>query len=242
MNIYALDCLVIVAHPDDAEMSCGGTLALAARLGKRVGVVDLTRGETATRGTPEIRAEEAARASEIMGLVHRANLDLGDGDLENTQERRAAVVGAIRRLKPRLVITNGVDERHPDHRRAHELVRDSVFLANVGGFAPHMGERWEVKAVAWTPIPSMKSELPADWIVDVTEIWPTKMAAIQAYASQVTSAPNDPKLTLISSPGFWDIFERRARLWGQRIGATYGEPFILSSPPHMNHPIVELVK
>ncbi|MCE5230890.1 bacillithiol biosynthesis deacetylase BshB1 [bacterium] len=241
MNTYRLDCLVIVAHPDDAEMGAGGTLALAARMGKRCGVVDLTRGEMATRGTPEIRAEESAKASEILGLTHRENLNLGDSDLANTQERRTAVVGAIRRLRPRLVITNGVDERHPDHRRAHELVRDSVFLANVGGFAPQMGERWLVEAVAWAPIPSMKGELPADWIVDVSEAWPTKIAAIQCYASQVTSAPNDPKPTLISSPGFWDLFERRGRLWGQRIGAMYGEPFILHSPPHAKHPIVELL-
>ncbi|MEN6625946.1 MAG: bacillithiol biosynthesis deacetylase BshB1 [Candidatus Sumerlaeia bacterium] len=238
---HDLDLLVIAAHPDDAEMSAGGTIALATRLGRRVGVVDLTRGESATRGTPEIRAAESARASEILGLVHRENLDLGDGDLANTQERRAAVADAIRRLRPRLVLTNGLDERHPDHRRAHELVRDSIFFANVGGFCP-AHDRWLVEAVGWWPAPSMQAEPRADWIVDVSEVWPMKMAAIQAYASQVTSVPGDTKLTLLSSPGFWDVFERRSRMWGQRIGATYGEPFILNSPPHAKHPIVELLK
>lgn len=243
MTRHDFDLLVIAAHPDDAEMSAGGTIALATRLGKRVGVVDLTRGETATRGTPEIRAAESARATEILGIAHRENLDLGDADLANTQERRAAVVGAIRRLRPRLVITNGLDERHPDHRRAHELVRDCIFLATAGGFAPEQGGRWQVEAVAWGPIPSLKTELPADWIVDVTEVWPIKMAAIQAYASQVAVVANDdPKLTLISSADFWAGFERRARLWGQRIGAAYGEPFVLASPPHAKHPLIELLK
>lgn len=242
MAAHDLDLLVIAAHPDDAEMSAGGTIALATRLGKRVGVIDLTRGESATRGTPEIRAAESARASEILGIAHRENLDLGDGDLANTQDRRAAVANAIRRLRPRLILTNGVDERHPDHRRAHELVRDSIFFANVGGFYPSH-QRWLVEAVGWWPTPSMQAEQRADWIVDVTEVWPIKMAAIQAYASQMATVdPNDPKVTILSMPGFWDMFERRFRLWGQRINATFGEPFILGSPPHSRHPLVELTK
>jgi bacillithiol biosynthesis deacetylase BshB1 len=235
-----LDLLAIFAHPDDAELQVGGTLALAVKHGRRAGSVTLTRGETATRGTPETRAQEAARAARILGLAHHECLDLGDGDLANTQARRIAVVEAIRRLRPRVVLINGLDNRHPDHRRAHELARDAVFLANVGGFAAG-GERWLVEAVAWPSLAVYEPDPPADWVVDIGATWETKMAAVAAYGSQVRAAADDPNPTYVASAGFLEQVERRARSWGHLIGAEYGEALIVDRPLHAGHALVRLL-
>jgi bacillithiol biosynthesis deacetylase BshB1 len=238
---FVLDLLAIFAHPDDAELQAGGTLARVARGGGHVGSVALTRGETATRGTPQTRAAESARAAEILGLAHHECLDLGDGDLGNTQERRVAVVEAIRRLRPRLVLTNALDGRHPDHRRAHELVRDAVFLANVGGFAAG-GARWEVGGVAWPSLAVYGPDPAADWVVDVSETWETKMAAVAAYGSQVGAAADDPNPTYVASAGFLEQTERRARSWGHLIGVEFAEAFILDRPAHGGHPLVAMAR
>jgi bacillithiol biosynthesis deacetylase BshB1 len=234
-----LDLLAIYAHPDDAELFCGGTLALVARQGRRAGILNLTRGELATRGKPELRAREAMAAAEILGLAHLETLDLDDGDLANTQGRRVLVAEAIRRLRPGLIVTHGQRDRHPDHRRAHELVRDATFMANVGGF-PAQGERWRTPALAYTPGNTFDGDAPADWVVDITETHETKMAALRAYSSQFLGGENDPNPTYIASEGFWKMLEERMGVWGHRIGARYGEPFLLDCPAHAAHPLVAL--
>lgn len=241
-----LDCLAICAHPDDAELCVGGTLALLARRGRRVGILDLTRGESGTRGTPEQRAAEAAASAAVLGLAHFEMLDLGDCNLENTQERRLALAGAIRRLRPRVVLTNGPDDRHPDHRRAQELTRDAVFLANVGGFHPEAGPRWMVEAVCFFFQHQYYPEGRVDWIVDVSETWEVKLAALRSYKSQLHVAPNpddaDPaKATYIASPEFWEHIQERSHIWGHRIGARHGEPYLLDRPAHAGHPFVKLL-
>jgi bacillithiol biosynthesis deacetylase BshB1 len=239
-----LDCLAIGAHPDDAELFAGGTLALAARLGRRVGILDLTRGESGTRGTAQTRAEEARAASEILGIHTRVPLDLGDGEIANTQENRRKLVEEIRRLRPRLVLTHNAEVRHPDHRRAHELVRDAVFFAHVGGF-PAAGERRQVEALAFFLGNTFHGEGRADWVVDVSETFETKLAALRAYKTQFLANgpdPDDPQATYIASTDFWEQISGRARLWGQRIGAQYGEPFQLDVPAHARHPLAGLLK
>lgn len=238
-----LDCLAIGAHPDDAEISAGGTLALMARLGRRVGILTLTRGESGTRGTPELRAGEARDAAAILGTVYQGMLDLGDGDISNTQENRRAVVEAIRRLRPCVILTNGPDDRHPDHRRAQELVRDAVFLANVGGFHAE-GDRWLTMAVCFFYQHQYFPEGRVDWIVDVTETHETKMAALRAHGSQFFGSPDDEdpaKATYIASPAFWEYLRDRSHTWGHRIGARHGEPFLFDRPAHAMHPFVRLV-
>lgn len=242
-----LDCLAVGAHPDDAELFAGGTLALAARLGRRVGVLDLTRGESGTRGTPETRVEEARAASRIVGLGVRETLDLGDGDIANTQENRRQVVEAIRRLQPRIILTHGEADRHPDHRRAHELVRDAAFFANVGNF-PAAGERWRVEALAFFLGNLFHPEGLVHWIVDVSETFEVKLAALRAYKTQFLANNQDggdeeadPAATYIASAEFWDQISGRGRMWGHRIGVEYGEPFLLDRPAHARHPLVGLV-
>lgn len=234
-----LDVLAIGPHPDDAELFAGGTLALLARRGWRVGILSLTRGEMATRGTPELRAVEAATAAERLGIAHLEIMDLGDCDLANTQERRIAVVEAIRRLRPSLIITHHPDDRHPDHRRTHELVRDSAFFANVGQF-PADGPRWLIDGMAFFLGNVFHPDARADWVVDVSETWQVKIAALESYASQFHAPADDPNATYIASRAFWEQIERRARLWGHRIGADFAEPFVLDRPPHANHPMVRM--
>ncbi|MCL5271276.1 MAG: bacillithiol biosynthesis deacetylase BshB1 [bacterium] len=238
-----LDCLAIGAHPDDAELFAGGTLALAARLSRRVGILDLTRGEAATRGTPEIRAREAAEAARILGVSVRQTLDLGDGRLADTPEARRTVIEAIRHLRPRLVLTHAGEDRHPDHRHAHALVRDAAFLAGVGGY-PAAGARWRVEALAFFPGNEFQGDIRADWVIDVGAAFEAKLAALRAYATQfLSNGDGDPALhTYIASPEFWDHLQQRAALWGHRIGAAQGEPFLLDRPAHARHPLVELLR
>jgi bacillithiol biosynthesis deacetylase BshB1 len=245
-----LDCLALGAHPDDAELFAGGTLALAIRAGRRVGVLDLTRGESATRGSAQTRAAEARAAGARLGLAVRETLDLGDGDLANTQANRAELIAALRRLRPRLILTHGPADRHPDHRRAHELVRDAAFLANVGGFAAGdgaLGPRWAVEALAFFPGNDFQPDPPADWVVDVSETFALKCEVLRDYATQFASAAAGANgagagaETYIASAQFWEHLENRARVWGHRIGAAYGEPFLLDRPAHAAHPLVRLL-
>lgn len=245
-----LDCVAFAAHPDDAELGVGGTLALLARRGWRVGIVGLTRGEAGTRGTPEIRAAEAREAATTLGLAHQELLDLGDCDLANSEEHRVALVAAIRRLRPRVIITNGPDDRHPDHRRAQELVRDASFLANVGGYHPEAGARWLTQALCFFPQHQHVADPRADWIVDVGETFEIKMEALRAYRSQLYVAPpedaplvpDDPaKATYIASPEFWQFIQNRSFTWGHRIGAHHGEPLLFDRPAHANHPLVRML-
>jgi bacillithiol biosynthesis deacetylase BshB1 len=238
-----LDCLAIGAHPDDCEISAGGTLALMARLGRRVGILTLTRGESGTRGTPEIRAEEARAAASVLGVAFEGMLDLGDGDISNTQENRRTVVEAIRRLRPRVILTNGPDDRHPDHRRAQELVHDAVFLANVGGFRAE-GARWLTEAVCFFYQHQYFPEGRVDWIVDVSETHETKMAALRAHGSQFAGGLDDAdpaKATYIASHEFMEYIRDRSHTWGHRIGGRHGEPFLFDRPAHAMHPFVRLV-
>jgi len=257
-----LDCLAIGAHPDDAELLAGGTLALALRHGRRVGILDLTRGEAGTRGTPRTRAREAAAAAAALGLTVRQTLDLGDGRLDSSEARRRALVAALRRLRPRLVITHWPDERNPDHKAAHELVRDAVFLANVGGYAaPEKTPlpRWHIEAVAFGLGYPRQPDPRADWVVDVSETFQTKLAALRCYATQflvpedlpaaeaaeggnrAASQADPAQATYMASAAFWDRVQTRSRTWGHLIGAAHGEPFILDRPAHAGHPLVRLV-
>jgi bacillithiol biosynthesis deacetylase BshB1 len=235
-----LDCLAIGAHPDDAELFAGGTLALAVRLGKKVAIADLTRGEAATRGTPADRQREAAEATRILGVEERVGLDLGDADLANTQFNRRAIAELIRRLRPRLVLTHHGEDRHPDHRRASELVRDGVFLAHVGGFEAE-GERWVVEALAYFLGNSYHPDERADWVVDVSETFEIKLEALRAYGTQFLNQGEGSATTYIGSHDFWDFIDRRARLWGHRIDVTHGEAFILDRPAHIGHPLARLI-
>lgn len=218
-----LDVLAIMAHPDDAELLCGGSLIKSADRGERVGVVDLSRGEKGTRGTPEIRAREAERAAQILGLAVRRNAGLPDAGIRNTTEARKAVVGLLRELRPRTVVTHWTEGRHPDHRAAARLVYDACFLSGLTNFdAPGAKHRPRklVRATAFrdgAPRPT--------FVVDVGEQTDRKLEALACYESQFKGVSQAGE---VFPGGERPLFEQiRARMAadGSRIRKAYGEPF-----------------
>jgi bacillithiol biosynthesis deacetylase BshB1 len=227
-----LDVLVFAAHPDDAELGCGGTLAKHVAVGHKVGIVDLTRGELGTRGTPEIRAKEAENASRILGLAIRENLGLADGFFQNDEHHQKAVIAAIRRYKPELVITNAIYDRHSDHGRAAQLVADSCFLSGLAKIiTSDKGENqfpWRPKAVYHF----IQAQLiKPDVVVDITDYWEKKVASYMAYESQVYNPASKEPGTYISSPEFLKLVEARAVEFGSSIGTKYGEGFTVRRIP-----------
>ncbi|NYJ06407.1 bacillithiol biosynthesis deacetylase BshB1 [Petropleomorpha daqingensis] len=219
----SVDVLAVGAHPDDVEVGCGGVLALCAQAGMRVAIADLTAGELGTRGTRELRADEARRAGDILGVQSRTTLDLPDGGLG--PEHRAAVVGLLRDLRPRLVLAPyHLDDRHPDHAAAGRLVRDAAFLAGVakwGDGDPHRTARVHHYMLHTVFEPT--------FVVDVTPVWEQRTAAIAAFESQFSAAPGDRR-TAIDGGGFLELLAARARVFGAMIGAAWGEPFSCTGP------------
>jgi len=229
MDSNKLDLLVITVHPDDAELGCGGTIIKHVRMGKRVGVVDLTRGELGTRGTAESRDQEARQAAEILGLAIRENLGMRDGFFHNDETHQLQVIQPIRKYRPDIVISNALVDRHPDHGRAGDLVNDSVFLAGLRKI-----ETLDDDGTPQSPHrPRLLLQLIQDYYikpdiaVDVTSFWADKISAIKAYRSQFhsdTYASDEPE-TYISKPDFLEYIEGRAREYGKYIGAKYAEGF-----------------
>ena len=199
-----LDILGITAHPDDVELSFGGTLLVHKELGLKTGILDLTKGELGTRGTPEIRAKEAEKASEILGLTARENIGLPDGFFENNRENQLKVVEQIRRFKPRIVIANSIYDRHPDHTRASQLVENAFFIAGLKA----VKTSWDgVEQEAHRPeklyfsIQSTAHE--PDLLVDISSVIERRREAINAFASQFYDPNSEEPETYISSKGFY---------------------------------------
>lgn len=220
-----VDVLAIGAHPDDVELGCGATLAQLAAAGRRVGILHLTRGEAGTRGTPEQRRREAERAAEILGAVDLSILDCGDGSLRTGPAEEDALIAEIRRLRPELVFAPTPADRHPDHGRSHRLTVDACFyagLARRGAGTPHR------PGAIFT---YMQHDLFEPlFVVDVTATWAKKMAALDAYDSQIHKLGEDSGVdggpaTKVASREFRLAVEGRARHFGLLIGAELGEAF-----------------
>jgi bacillithiol biosynthesis deacetylase BshB1 len=223
-----LDILVLAVHPDDAELGCGGTVAKHVAMGHKVGIVDLTRGELGTRGSAEIRDQEAAAAGKILGLAVRENLGIPDGFFENTKEYQLKVIAAIRKFQPDIVITNAYHDRHPDHGRASQLVEAATFLSGLRKIETIENGKSQS---AWRPKQVLHfiqdNYIQPDIVIDVTDYWDKKMASIFAYGSQFHNPEwneNEPQ-TYISSPQFTAVVEGRGREFGKAIGAKFAEGF-----------------
>ena len=221
-----LDILGITAHPDDVELSFGGTLLVHAQKGFKTGIVDLTEGELGTRGTPEIRAEEARNASAILGLSARDNLRLPDGFFENNKNNQLKVVEQIRRFQPKIVITNAIYDRHPDHTRGAQLVETAFFLSGL----KEIKTNWDGKSQdAYRPdklyfsIQSITRE--PDLLIDISCVIDKRREAIHAFKSQFFDPENQEPETYISSENFMSMLDARAIDWGQKIGVQYAEGF-----------------
>ncbi len=225
-----VDVLAIAAHPDDVELTCGGTLASLKARGYRFGIVDLTRGEMGTRGTPEIRAAEARRAAEILGADFRDTLDLGDGGLRRDRDAELAVIDVIRRETPRLIFTPYPDDRHPDHRRAGQIVTDAAYYAGL--------RRIETKHPAHRPqqtlyFSTFEAHEP-DFLVDVTPFIDIRRAAMRAFASQFHDPRSTEPQTKLSQASFLDALEARSRNYGWMIGVEFAEGFRSRFPPRID--------
>jgi N-acetylglucosamine malate deacetylase 1 len=221
-----LDILVLAAHPDDAELGAGATIARHVSLGHKVGIIDFTRGELGTRGTPEIRKQEASDSAKILGVTLRENLGLEDGFFQNVRESQLRVITAIRKYQPDIILANAITDRHVDHGKGASLAYDSSFLA---GLAKIETEDENGKQKPWRPtavyhyIQSLFIE--PDFIVDVSAHWETKMNAIKAFKTQFFDPGSAEPETYISKPGFLKMIESRGVEFGHAIGATYGEGF-----------------
>lgn len=227
-----LHILAILTHPDDAELGCGGTLIKHARLGEKVGILDLTRGELGTRGTPETRLAEAEAAAQIMGLAVRENAGIRDGFFRNDEEHQRLLMTYIRRWQPDIVITNAPEDRHPDHGRGAALVSDACFLSGLS----KIETEWEgQKQKAWRPKRVFHliqdRTLEPDFIVDISDEQETKMEAVQAYKTQFHDSESGEPQTYIATSSFLEDIRGRDRLWGKRIGTKAGEGFISKNTP-----------
>lgn len=219
----AIDVLAIMAHPDDVELLCGGALLKCADRGVRTAALDLTRGERGTRGSPELRRAEADRAAEILGLAVRKNAGLPDAGIRNDPESRQVVAGLIRELRPRIVVTHAPRGRHPDHRRAAQLVYDAAFLAGLTNF-PAPGSRHRPEKVVHATAFREDGE-PPTFVVDITDQMERKLEAVAAYRSQFEGLTRAGEVF----PGGERSLVDQIRTWcgtcGSRIRAAYGEPF-----------------
>ena len=216
------DILAIAAHPDDIELICGGTLIRARTLGRTTGILDLSAGELGSRGTPAIRATEAARAAEILGVAVRRNLGLPDGGILNTPENRARVALVIRELRPRIVITHSLHGRHPDHPMVAQLVRDACFVAGLRKIEPGSEPHRPLKVLH--ALSFREDYQKPTFVVDISDAFEKKLAAIGCYASQFGEAVQAGEVYPNGEP-LQDLIRHHAAHYGSLIRCRYGEPF-----------------
>ncbi|MHB8839824.1 MAG: bacillithiol biosynthesis deacetylase BshB1 [Gemmatimonadaceae bacterium] len=217
-----VDLLAFAPHPDDAELLCGGTLAKLARAGRRTAIVDLTRGEMGTRGSTELRAEEAARAAEVLGVAVRENLGLPDSLLENTPETRTLIARVIRRLRPQVVIAPAPRGRHPDHRIAAQMIRDGCFLAGIRkvdrNSEPHRPRKL-LHAITYR-----EDHVKPTFVVDISADFETKRRAIACYQSQFEGVVQAGEVYPTGEP-LADVIRHQSAHYGSLIRCAYGEPY-----------------
>jgi bacillithiol biosynthesis deacetylase BshB1 len=221
-----LDILAFGAHPDDIELSCSGTILKHIQEGKKVGLIDLTRGELGTRGNAEIRVAEAKEAAKILGVSVRENLDFADGFFENNREHQLAVASIIRKYQPEIILCNAVTDRHPDHGKGGKLVSDSIFLAGlIKVETMSEGKKqdcWKTKAVYHY---IQDRYIKPDFVIDISDFMEKKMEVIMAYRSQFFNPGSSEPDTAISSKEFLEFIQSRSMEMGRQINAKYAEGF-----------------
>ena len=232
MSNLNVDILAIGAHPDDVELGCSGTIAKEIAFGKKVGIIDLTRGELGTRGSAEIRDSEAKKAASILGVSFRQNLSFKDGFFTNDKAHQLELIKVIRKYKPKIVLCNAIDDRHIDHPKGANLVVDSCFLSGLKKI-----ETIEDGVVQdpWRPINIYHyiqwKSLKPDFVVDISDHFQTKIKAVKAFKSQFYDGNETVHSTPISTKNFLDSIEYRARDLGRLTNVDYGEGFIASRLP-----------
>jgi bacillithiol biosynthesis deacetylase BshB1 len=235
-----VDVLAVFAHPDDVELTVGGTLLRLKSLSYLTGALDVTRGEMGTRGTPETRAGEAAEASRILKLDVRENLGLPDGHVFVSDTERTAMVRAFRRLKPKIVLTHQLDDPHPDHNHIAHLVREAARLSSMQNYDRESGgEKIAVPAVAHN---TFSRRVVPSFIVDISDFLDEKMEAIRAYRSQFYNPESSEPETRLTNKHFLDELENRSRYFGSMIGVAAGEPFFVREALNVADPVELLTR
>ncbi len=221
-----LDILAFGAHPDDVELGCGATIAKEIAAGKKVGIVDLTRGELGTRGSAEIRDEEAAKAAQILGVALRENLRFRDGFFVNDEQHQLAIIEMIRKYQPDIVLCNAIDDRHIDHGKGSKLVSDACFLSGLRRIETKVDgqsqEQWRPKQVyhyiQW-------KNIEPDFVVDVSDFIDKKIEAVMAYSSQFYDPKSSEPVSPIATQNFTESISYRAKDLGRLVFVDYAEGF-----------------
>lgn len=230
MSLEPVDALFFAAHADDIELSCSATLAGIVRSGRRAGIVELTRGEMGTRGTPQQRRREALSSARILGAAFRHQLDFGDGAMRTGREEELQVIEVIRQTRPSIVFSPYLEERHPDHARTGRLVTDAAFYAGLRALKTDTPAHRPQVTIYY-----LQNYMYApSFVVDVTATWKTKMRAIAAFKSQFFNASSKEPKTFISRPEFLEAIVARGRHFGALIGSAYGEAFVTRQPPKVD--------
>lgn len=235
-----VDVLGVFAHPDDLELQVGGTFLKMKSLGYRTGCLDATQGEMGTRGTVEGRAEEAIDAAKILKLDVRENLELPDGHVFVVDEFRVKLVRALRRLKPKVILTHQIDDPHPDHKHIAQLVRESARLSSMTNYDGDFGQtRIDVPKVAHNLF--SRHVLPS-FIVDISDFLEEKMDAIKAHKSQFYNPDSNELETRLTDKNFLDEIENRSKYFGSLIGVKAGEPFFVREALNIEDPVELLTR
>jgi bacillithiol biosynthesis deacetylase BshB1 len=221
-----LDIVAFGAHPDDVELGCSGTIAKEVFRGKKVGIIDLTRGELGTRGSVEIRNRESQLAAEILGISARENLDMRDGFFVNDEAHQMEIIKRLRKYRPEIVICNAIEDRHIDHGKGSKLVSDACFLSGLRKiettYEGQVQEAWRPKAVyhyiQW-------KNIEPDFVVDITDFIAQKEASILAYSSQFYSENSNEPITPIATKNFLESIHYRSQDFGRLVGVDYAEGF-----------------
>ncbi len=221
-----LDILAIGVHPDDIELSCAGTLLKHIAMGKKVGILDLSAGELGTRGSGDLRLQEAGEAAKILGISVRNNLGMADGFFINDREHQLEIIKKIREYQPEIVLCNAIEDRHPDHARASQLISEACFYSGLRKIGTKMND--EIQA-AWRPKAVyhyiQDRHLKADFVVDVTDFVDKKMESIKAYSSQFYNPDSKEPVTPIAVKNFLEVVTSKMAIFGRDAGYTYAEGF-----------------
>ncbi len=222
-----LDILVMAAHPDDAELACSGTIVSQIQQGKKVGIVDFTRGELGTRGTPEIRLAESAAATAILGIHARENLGIRDGFFQNDEESQFKLIQVIRKYQPDIVLANALEDRHPDHGKGAQLAIDACFLSGLRKIETkdaqgNLQASWRPKHLFHY---IQDRYLNPDFVIDISAHWDVKEQSIRAFKSQFFDPNSTEPDSYISSPDFLEFIRARSMEMGHKIGVKYGEGY-----------------
>ncbi|MBL7932568.1 MAG: bacillithiol biosynthesis deacetylase BshB1 [Bacteroidia bacterium] len=230
-----VDILAIGVHPDDVELSCSGTIAKHIAMGKTVGILDLTRGELGTRGSAELRTQEANASAKILGVSFRTQLNLKDGFFQNDESHQRLIIEQIRKYQPELVLCNAISDRHPDHGRAAKLTSDACFYSGLAKIETHFEGKlqpaWRPKAVYHYV---QDHFIHPDFVVDITPYFDKKHEAIMAFSSQFYKPGSNEPETPISSKEFLESLNSKMSIWGRAIGVKYAEGFTVGRYPGVN--------